>query len=163
MPSLTQERLKSLLHYDPVTGVFTHLRNTSNKKAGEQAGWKRPDGYLQIGIDRKNYYAHRLAILYMTGKWPKKLVDHINRNPLDNSYANLREATPSQNRFNSAVRKDNTSGYTGICQRGNGKWAAYIAVEKKRMCLGNYADIQDAVKAVAEARQKYHGEFAPKQ
>ena len=37
----------------------------------------------------------------MTGDWPKEMLDHINRNPADNRWCNLREVTRAENRLNS--------------------------------------------------------------
>ena len=73
---ITQARLKELLTYDPETGYFTRNVNVKGANAGERAGTITAKGYIAIGIDRKHYLAHRLAFLYMTGEWPKELVDH---------------------------------------------------------------------------------------
>ncbi len=69
--------------------------------------------------------------------------DHINRNGLDNRRCNLRLATASQNGCNTGKRKDNTSGYKGVCW-DHKKWRAYIRVNGKRIHLGLFDDIKDA-------------------
>lgn len=92
--AITQETLKGLLTYNPETGVF--LWNTSKKKAGSE----NHRGYIQIGIDGKLYYAHRLAFLYMTGAMPFGIVDHRNRKKADNHWANLRDTTQAENNAN---------------------------------------------------------------
>ncbi|MFW4291481.1 HNH endonuclease [Salmonella enterica subsp. enterica serovar Paratyphi C] len=46
-------------------------------------------GYIRIYINKKWYLAHRLAWLYVTGKWPINVIDHINRNKADNRFINL--------------------------------------------------------------------------
>jgi hypothetical protein len=60
------------------------------------------------------YREHRLAWLYMTGEWPTHEIDHINGDRVDNRFCNLREATASENRWNSRKRVNNTSGYKGV-------------------------------------------------
>ena len=91
---LTYERLRELLHYDPETGAFTWIKSTYRKgQPGTPAGClSKRLGYILIGIDKRLYYAHRLAFLWMTKQWPEKEVDHINLDKADNRWANLRPA-----------------------------------------------------------------------
>lgn len=93
----TQQYLKSILTYDPLTGIF--IWNKSGKIAGGVKVGKN-DGYWYIMIERVTYRAHRLAWLYMYGYWPT-LVDHKNRVKTDNWIDNLRETTQSDNVKNS--------------------------------------------------------------
>jgi hypothetical protein len=76
--SLTAERLREALSYNPDTGAWTWLVPTGRRvRAGRidcQGGWR-------IGLDGRYYTGSRLAFLYMTGKWPAHLVDHIDRDP----------------------------------------------------------------------------------
>ena len=55
--TLTQERLKELLHYCPDTGVFTWLIKANNNGAniGDIAGGLDVNGYGRIKIARKIY------------------------------------------------------------------------------------------------------------
>jgi len=99
---LTQAKLRDILWYDPETGVFIWLRppKHNSKLLGKPAGNTRPDGYTTIRINGEAYYAHRLAFLYMTGQWPEPETDHIDRNPFNDRWSNLREATSSLNKYN---------------------------------------------------------------
>src|SRR6266446_8705973 len=118
------EFLKKNIKYDPVTGHFTWIkkRKGRNHAIGSKAGYTDAYGYLTIGINYKIYKAHRLAWLYMTGKWPKNFIDHINRDPSDNRWENLREATRSQNQINSKVPSSSKLGIKGIRLRSYGKY-----------------------------------------
>lgn len=79
---VSQFDLKSLLHYDPKTGIFTWNNTLKTKVSGKQAGSLSKDGIV-IGINRGTFRAHRLAFIYMTGAAPSQ-VDHINLDKKDN-------------------------------------------------------------------------------
>jgi HNH endonuclease len=106
MITLTADRFRYLLDYDPATGVWTWLVSTSNcTRAGAAAGHTGSDGYHRIKIDGRSYLAHRLAWLYQTGAWPKREIDHRTLNKGDNRFENLREATDAQNVHNRTANK----------------------------------------------------------
>jgi hypothetical protein len=99
---LDQEQLKHLLHYDPVTGIWT-WRNPlprSKVKPGDIAGRVTQSGYRQLRIASGFYYSAPLACMYMKGRWPLEQMDHINRIRDDDRWENLREASQSQNSYN---------------------------------------------------------------
>lgn len=146
---LTQNRLKELFSYDPVSGIFT--RNIYVRGQGNKAGTITAKGYLSIGIDGKHYLAHRLAFLYMTGKWPKEHVDHKNEIKLDNSWNNLRDCTRSENFKNTGPRKNNKLGVKGVSKNKNG----YLVM----FCVGTYKTLDEAKAAYEKMAVLYHGEF----
>jgi hypothetical protein len=159
---LTQARLRALLQYDPETGKFTRLIGVQGFAAGTEAGtFHPPSGYVYLGVDRKTYRAHRLAWFYMTGKWPVEDIDHANRDRADNRWANLREASRSQNNANGARRRDNTSGAKGVSwDAKNKRWRAYIVSSGKQRHLGRFADYEAAKAAYVRAATDTFGEFA---
>lgn len=160
--SLTQERLRYLLDYDPESGLFSWKNPQSKRcKVGQVAGSVDGGGYVQISIDGKRYKAHRLAHLHMTGEFPENEVDHINRVKTDNRWSNLREATSQQNKMNSYRADKNTSGKKGVSwNKQMDKWMAYISVDGKNYHLGYYNDIEDAATAYATIAKILHGEFS---
>jgi hypothetical protein len=81
--------LRELLSYDPKTGMFTwRIRSARRVHIGDVAGGVNGRGYLTIRVDGRQYLAHRLAFLHMTGSWPKKEhIDHINMDRADNRWA----------------------------------------------------------------------------
>ena len=115
MKKLTQSRLKEILHYDPITGIFTWIvANSKSIKIGNVAGCIKPDGYRCIRVDNKDYKASRLAWLYMKGYFPEHEVDHEDRVRHNDRWKNLRHLTHSCNLKNRGVNSNNTSGITGV-------------------------------------------------
>ncbi len=133
---ITQEYLKIILEYNPETGKFKWLVKTSNRiKIGMEAGTLRSNGYLKTNINGQLYYNHRLAFLYMTGRWPTHNIDHINGSKDDNSWINLREATHSQNNKNRASYGKALDKNIYLTK---GKYAV-------RICLGTYHTKEEAI------------------
>lgn len=156
--AITQGQIKLLMEYNPETGTFTwKVRPRKGRVCpGDTAGTVRADGYVIIRISQVRYRAHRLAFLYMTGEWPPHEVDHIDGNPSNNSWENLRLATPCQNQQNQKLRKNNKSGYAGVSRRKDGKWQAHIKAQGRNIYLGMYPTAKDAGDAYNEAKQKVH-------
>ncbi len=153
--TLTAERLKDLLHYDPDTGIFTWLVDRGRMRCkGKRAG--SPEG--QIRIDFHIYRPHRLAWLYMTGEWPKHLIDHADRDPSNNRWANLREATDQQNMWNGRSKLPK-SGFRGVKRHRNG-FVAFIYEGKRGIYLGSFKTAEEASAAHVAAVNARRGEFA---
>lgn len=160
-PPLTQARLKELLHYNPETGVFTWRipRNCNNATAGSSAGSADQLGYVKIRVDRRLYKAHRLAFLYMLGEFPPDEVDHIDRDPSNNRWENLRSATRSENAANRGLQRNNTSGHRGVTwSRQLQKWMAQGQLRGRMRHLGYFTDIDAAASAARKWREETFGE-----
>lgn len=155
---LTQATIKELLHYDSSTGLFTWRKTKNNRlKPGDVAGSVRPNGYVNLGVAGKLYLAHRLAWLYMHGKWPSCVIDHINRDKSDNRIANLRDVTSSVNEQNKLICSRNSSGYRGVCfDPRRGKWEAKIWHHGRKQWIGYFDDAMEAATAYAKAAATYH-------
>ena len=105
----------------------------------------------------------RLHCFLMCNTNEELVVDHINRNTLDNRKENLRLATMQQNAMNRSVQPNNTSGIPGVSWRKDrNKWRAFITINGKQKALGLYENKEDAIAARKLAEEKYFGEFAPK-
>ena len=162
--------VRTLLDYNSLTGEFVwrhrvgdgrQVRRFNKLFAGKVAGNITHQGYCEIRIFSKAYQAHRLAWLWMTGEWPKLQIDHKNGNPPDNRWANLREATPEQNRAN--ARSISRSGATlkGICyNKSVRRFQSQIRIRGRNIHLGLFDTPEEAHHAYAVAAKKYHGEFA---
>jgi hypothetical protein len=162
---LTQEILIRLLSYDPATGGFVWRSNETNPrriKIGQSAcGSKNSGGYVSIQILGRKFVAHRLAWLYMTGRWPAKLIDHVNGDRADNRWANLRQVDHSQNGYNQCRSAAAASGIRGVYVRENGKFRAIAGRNNKRVDLGTFDRIEDA-KQARDVFNEQVGEFMPR-
>lgn len=154
---LTHERLKELFGYNPETGLFTRLVALAKSSyVGEVAGTLDPKGYIVLGIDYKLYLGHRLAWFYMTGEWPSKHIDHIDGVRSNNCFANLREASVSENAQNvTKSRKDSKSGFLGVFKHGV-KWTARITINGKTKHLGLFTTPELASEAYVAAKREFH-------
>lgn len=161
-PSVTQAELKRLVTYSPETGHFTwNLDRNWRAKSGDIAGHiNTVSGYVELVIDKKLYLCHRLAFLFMTGKWPKQETDHINNIRSDNRWCNLREADVSENRCNTQRNRNNTSGFKGVYfHKPTQTW--YGQVRKHGVChsTNGHPSANAANEALQRIRQRLHGEF----
>lgn len=156
MNELTQSRLKELLDYDPITGIFTWLKRCNQLKTGDVAGCHDYQGYIVIMIDRIQHRAGRLAWLYVHGIWPSYQIDHKDRIRDNDAIVNLREATHSTNGMNRGISTRNTSGVTGVSlDKRSGKWRACIKVSGKPIHLGLFASKDAAALSRGEAEKKH--------
>lgn len=157
--SLTQERLKELLEYNPETGTFIWLIPPKNnpRMLGKTAGSTSKRGYVQISIDNKLWFAHRLAFLYMEGRLPRECIDHIDVNPSNNIWSNLRECTSSENKLNRGAMSNSKLGIKGVSFRF-GKYMAAVSHQGKRY-IETFLTVEEATDWVKVKREELHGEF----
>jgi hypothetical protein len=161
------ELLLDRFSYDPATGIFTWRvdrhsgRNGARVwRAGTEAGRINRRGYRQISVDGVWYSAHRAAWLIFYREEPPDEIDHKDRNKANNAIDNLRAATRSQNGVNSALARNNTSGFTGVEPHWR-KWRASIRVNGKTRHLGLFATRDAAIAARIKATARLFGEFSP--
>lgn len=120
--------------------------------------WKTDECGYARGYDVKTKRLVRMHKI-ITHTDENTIIDHINRDKLDNRKENFRYATKSENRINSKTRTNNTSGIQGV-RYEEGKWRVRISVNGKYIHIGMFNDFEEAVKARLMAEKKYYGEFA---
>lgn len=163
----TADDVRQVLDYDPETGEFRWAvdrfkgpqRKALCARKGDLAGGFNAKGYRQISVSGRNHGAHRLAWLLMTGEWPTHQIDHINRDPADNRWCNLRPATRSENMCNQRVRRDNRLGCPGVYLH-RGRFIAQIGKGGRQYNIGSFGSVGEAMVARQAAERLLHGEFA---
>lgn len=163
MSGLTYDRLREVLDYNEVTGVFTWKVTLSNRApAGSVAGVIAGNGYRYITIDGEHHLAHRLAWLYTHGAWPDNQIDHRRHGKAfrdQNQIANLREVTNKENVRNTGIRRTNTSGVKGVSwDARRQQWFAKITYRGFQVSLGCYDSKEEAGAAYARADAVVHCE-----
>ncbi|MDD2775502.1 MAG: HNH endonuclease signature motif containing protein [Gallionella sp.] len=164
--------LKTLLEYEPETGIFRWKVETNchggKIRVGDVAGTKGDDQgrYAKIGIDGRPYRAHIIAYWFMTGESvPENMdIDHTDRDKRNNRWHNLRLVDRSINNHNSGLHQNNRSGVKGVSWNSSrGVWFAVMSVGGKRVLGKNFPTFEEATKARLDAEEKYLGvrSFAP--
>ena len=96
--------IRQQIAYDPLSGEFTRIHPRGQREAGARADRidTHPHGGARYIISYKSklYFASRVAWVMMTGEQPKGVIDHINRDRLDNRWENLRDVTVEENNKN---------------------------------------------------------------
>lgn len=154
--TLTAERLRALLDYDPETGAFTWRERRGRATAGKPAGFVRKDGYVVIRVDGVSHTGHRLAWLYVHGEWPEQDTDHFNGTRCDNRIANLRDVSRAINIQNQ--RKATATNKTGVfgAHVERGHFRSHIRINGRQVRLGSFATAAEANAAYVEAKRKHH-------
>lgn len=106
---IDQKRLKEIVSYDPDTGIFKWVSHSIKNRIGRPSGSFDCLMYVTLTLDKMTFRAHRAAYLYMTGEWPEFFIDHIDGDPSNNKWENLRHVTPAENSMNQKVHRGETT------------------------------------------------------
>ncbi len=169
---ITAAELRSLMAYDPDTGIFQWKERpqsdfTERKFAliwnGRFAGrviGNTKSTYKMAFVKGRGRTLHRLAFIWVTGENPKGDIDHINRDKHDNRWSNLRVVTRTSNRHNCDPSAKNTSGVVGVCWHKDAKaWVAQIKKHGKNHHLGLFREFSDAVARRKLAEKQFYPEL----
>ena len=152
MKALTAQRLREVVSYDATTGRFVRVGT------GKPAGTVKSNGYLHFSVDGKKYGAHRLAWLFVHGKWPEGETDHINGIRHDNRIANLRQASRTLNAQNQRrAHASSTHGILGVSlDKSTNRWRVRISVDGRNRSVGNFDTPEAARDAYIVAKRRMH-------
>jgi hypothetical protein len=152
--------LREIFNYDPVTGVLTYAKDMPRRgKVGDVCGGVNSRGYRRVSVRGVSCPAHVVIWLWMTGSLPKEDIDHIDGNRSNNSWDNLRSASRSQNLMNQGVKFNNTSGFKGVCSRGNSH-SVRFRINGKVVHIGSFNTAEEAASVYDQEVVKHQGVFA---
>lgn len=118
--------------------------------------WYLTNGHATTVVNGKTVYIQRLIL----GE-PDGVVDHINKNKLDNQRRNLRVLSPSQMRMVDGPRRGGTSSFKGVSWSANRqRWVACITIAGENRQLGYYDNEVAAAQAYDDAARQHYGEIA---
>lgn len=157
---LPHAELLRLLAYEPGTGLFRRRVKTGGRygaDVGTIAGTRKKDR-IQISLRSKLYRAHQLAWFYVTGEWPADEVDHIDGDPTNNRWGNLRVVSTSINSQNKRrAQSNNKTGLLGACWlTRDRRFAATIQVDRKHRVLGYFDTAEEAHAVYLAAKRELH-------
>ena len=161
MVDLSARELRERFSYNEKTGVLSYKKQVGRFVPGDKSGCiDRIGNYstVKVFINGKSYLAHRVIWKLMTGKNPIE-IDHINGNPIDNRWSNLRNVSSRENALNMARFCTNKSGISGVVfSNERKKWQSYIYDDYKKIKLYWGYDFFEACcrRRSAEIKYRYH-------
>lgn len=139
--------------------LFWKVKAASQIRIGDEAGcFDKAGGYILVRYKGILRGAHCIIWEMHNGPIPKgMLIDHIDRNRVNNAIDNLRLGGQDINQKNRSKQYNNSSGITGVCwDKHRSKWIAKIQVEGKTINLGRFSDKAEAVQARLQAEILYN-------
>lgn len=158
---ITQELVKELFDYKD--GFLYSKVKRKILNIGDRVGClstNRGDNRYVMKINYKRYYSSRIIFLWHHGYMPN-VVDHKDRDKMNDRIENLRAATHTQNMQNRTSSKRSTSKHLGVCFGTDcKKWISIISIKGKQIHLGYFDTENKAAIAYNNAALIHHGEFA---
>ena len=155
---LSKENLHKLFEYKD--GNLYWKDNYFKSFIGKKAGFSSGNNYIRINIKNKQYFAHRIIFMMHHGYLPN-IIDHIDRNSLNNKIENLREADARENALNSTLTQPSITGIRNVYfDKRRNKYNVVLKVNKKHKFIGSYFDLELAELVSTMAKEKYYGKFA---
>lgn len=144
--------IRSRLTYSPTEGEFYWVSDGSKLNTSLTGR-----GYVKTSVLGKIHYIHRLAWLWVHGRWPDYEIDHINRVKTDNRLDNLREVNSSENCQNRLV--DGPSGLPGVRMGKSGSWETSIAFRGRQVRVTGFATPEEASEMHIELKKRLHDTY----
>lgn len=132
-------------------GYFALIDTADVALVRDYRWYKSSQGYAVTSVGKIRM--HKLLTGYA-------MTDHINGNRLDNRRSNLRPVNRQTNGFNAKLSSANTTGNRGVRVGPNGRYRAYITVDRRQIHLGSFNGIDEAIKARKAAELKFFGEYS---
>lgn len=148
-----------MLKFKLTNNQFTYIDSSDFRRLNKYKWYaifdKKMKSYYAVGkVNGKLIKLHRFIMRVYTNN--NLVIDHKNKNTLDNRKKNLKICTQQENLKNKKIQKNNSSGFCGVYfnKRCN-KWQSYIRVSNKRIHLGCFDNREEAISARSQANKKY--------
>ena len=140
-------------NYIPIYQRFFSLNETNFNGLNLNNKWYiNNNGYVYGRSSNGHCSLHKTVLLMNNKIIDKDVIDHINRNKLDNRLENLKTVTFQENSRNrTSSINSSVSKYVGVTKRENNKYRSRIEINKKSISLGSFNTAEEA----ARARDKY--------
>ena len=160
LPLLPLLRELLLIDESSPSGLRWKVKTARRIQVNDVAGTLKTDRYWYVRLNGSDYLAHRIIFYIYHGTEPGGLqIDHIDRNKSNNRIDNLRLVDRSSNQRNIGLNSRNKSGCKGVYfHRGEGKYRARIGVYGKKVWLGDFENIEDAIAARKAGEIEYWGQ-----
>lgn len=143
-------------------GVYTLIDSIYSTRIGKYNWSLNNHGYVRRCRQGKTICLHRAVwkLRYGESSLKKmnrkgKIIDHINRNPLDNRVDNLRKVSRTENAFNTNTRKTNTSGFRGVTwSKEKQKWKSQMRIRQRMTHLGYFETKEEAARVYNKVLQQ---------
>ena len=157
-PNWSHEDFLEHFRYDPDSGVLYRIKRTGNNWKPGPVTPSRNDRYVGFRFRGQICRVHRAAFFYMTGKWPEGEVDHIDLDPFNNRWDNLRSASRSQNGFNKGAQVRNITGHKNVFITPHGTFQVRISAFGDEITK-TFKSEEEAISFARKVRSALHGEF----
>ncbi len=156
-------KMRNQLSYCPETGTIKWKMPGRGRRQDLTAGCvkrnRRGQVWRRIVIDGQEYTSGQVAWTIHTGAFPAYIIDHIDGDPLNDAWANLRRGDGAVDQRNNKMSRRNTTGVTGV-KFSNGYYVAYIGNGDQQQYLGSSKDFFEAVCIRKRAEQEF--QYSPR-
>lgn len=159
---LSFEEMRAIVRADFETGRLFALTRGRGRLPGDVLPCRQNSrGYATIQVaGAARMLVHRVVFALSIGCWPEGIIDHINRNKLDNRLSNLRLASESENNVNKPGL-ERTSRFKGVSwHRQSKRWRAQTKFAGRKIHIGSYATEHEAALAYDSRVRVLFGDFA---
>lgn len=137
--------------------LYWKIKPNKNVSCGSIAGGQRLDGYWRVRFKKKLYYQHRIIYEMFHGEMPDGCeIDHADGDPSNNDINNLRLCSHRENMINHKLRRDSSTGVTGVTvDRSRNKYVSHIDGK----FMGRFDSIEEAALARKIQEERRNPEF----
>lgn len=144
---MIQIELEKVSYFDMRLTRFIRTKTTLGAHKLGPMGWFNAYGYVCVSIKQNTFMHSHLTCLWFTGSLPpsKTEIDHIDGNILNDRPDNLRVVSNSINHRNMKMKRNNTTGYTGVYyDKRRGNYESYVVINWKKHHIGMHATALEA-------------------